>query len=246
MRQVLEACRASGRRNLEWRSVRVPLMRGVGMRGRQPGRWLVRRAVCGRWAGPVRRETTRGVRVAGRDRTCPSSWTCRVVVDAARRRRTRPPATTRARPPTHTSATSSTTLGSDNVHVTFTSATPWPCVCMSVSACACHKSVFYRNFWTNRAGFCHGGFLRPIMHCVIRKFGYLQKVLSLEYTMYFRVTINLPQRRVVVKRFWSNLVFLREYTIKEICSWLPPFRKQNLLLFIQPRWQLRRTYFLNH
>jgi len=32
----------------------------------------------------------------------------------------------------------------------------------------------------------------------------------------------------------------------EICSWLPPFCKQNLLLFIQPRWQLRRTYFLNH
>ena len=29
--------------------------------------------------------------------------------------------------------------------------------------------------------------------------------------------------------------------IKEICSWLPPFCKQNLLLFIQPRWQLRRT-----
>ena len=34
--------------------------------------------------------------------------------------------------------------------------------------------------------------------------------------------------------------------IKEICSWLPPFCKQNLQLFIQPRWQLRRTYFFNH
>ena len=31
--------------------------------------------------------------------------------------------------------------------------------------------------------------------------------------------------------------------IKEICSWLPPFYK-HLFLFIQPRWQLRRTYFL--
>ena len=30
----------------------------------------------------------------------------------------------------------------------------------------------------------------------------------------------------------------------QICSWLPPFCKQNLL-FIQPRWQLRRTYFFN-
>jgi len=26
--------------------------------------------------------------------------------------------------------------------------------------------------------------------------------------------------------------------IKEICSWQPPFCKQNLLLFTQPRWQL--------
>ena len=31
----------------------------------------------------------------------------------------------------------------------------------------------------------------------------------------------------------------------EICSWLPPFCKPNLLLFIQPRWQVR-TYFFNH
>jgi len=30
--------------------------------------------------------------------------------------------------------------------------------------------------------------------------------------------------------------------IQEICSWLPPLCKQYLLLFIQPRWQLRRTY----
>ena len=28
--------------------------------------------------------------------------------------------------------------------------------------------------------------------------------------------------------------------IKEICSWLPHFCKHNLLLFIQPRWQLNR------
>ena len=38
------------------------------------------------------------------------------------------------------------------------------------------------------------------------------------------------------------LQILLQIVIKEICSWLPPFCKQNLLLFIQPRWQLRRTY----
>ena len=31
----------------------------------------------------------------------------------------------------------------------------------------------------------------------------------------------------------------KNWVIKEICSWLPPFCKPNLLLFIQPRWQLR-------
>ena len=33
--------------------------------------------------------------------------------------------------------------------------------------------------------------------------------------------------------------------IKEICSWLPPFCKQNLLLFIQPKWQTRQMANLN-
>jgi len=38
---------------------------------------------------------------------------------------------------------------------------------------ACHKSVFCRNVWTDRADFSRGGFLRSILHCVIRKFMYL-------------------------------------------------------------------------
>ena len=41
----------------------------------------------------------------------------------------------------------------------------------------------------------------------------------------------------------ANLLKQNIIVIKEICSWLPPFCKQNLHLFIQPRWQLRRTYF---
>jgi len=45
-------------------------------------------------------------------------------------------------------------------------------VCPSVH----HKPVLYRKDWTNRAGFPHACFLSPIPHCVIRKFGYLQKL----------------------------------------------------------------------
>jgi len=38
-----------------------------------------------------------------------------------------------------------------------------------------HKSEFCRSRWSNRAGFWHGSFLSPILCCVKRKFGYLQK-----------------------------------------------------------------------
>ena len=45
----------------------------------------------------------------------------------------------------------------------------WACVCI------CHKSVFYRNGWTNRTGFWRVSFLLHVLHRVKRKFGYLQK-----------------------------------------------------------------------
>jgi len=48
-------------------------------------------------------------------------------------------------------------------------------VCLYVCQSVCHKPVLCRNDWTNRAGFWHGGYLPPIPHCVIRKFGYIRK-----------------------------------------------------------------------
>jgi len=46
---------------------------------------------------------------------------------------------------------------------------------MWLPVCVCHKLVFYQNGWTNRARFWHGSFLPTILHCVKRKFMYLQK-----------------------------------------------------------------------
>jgi len=34
---------------------------------------------------------------------------------------------------------------------------------LRLSICVCHKSVFYRNGRTNRAGFRHGSFFPPIL-----------------------------------------------------------------------------------
>jgi len=42
-------------------------------------------------------------------------------------------------------------------------------VCLSV----CHKSVFYRNGWTNWAAFWQ--FFPPMLHCAIRKFSTFKK-----------------------------------------------------------------------
>ena len=43
-------------------------------------------------------------------------------------------------------------------------------MCLSVCLSIRHKLVMYRNDWTNRFGFWHGGFLPAIPHCVLRNF----------------------------------------------------------------------------
>jgi len=48
------------------------------------------------------------------------------------------------------------------------------CICGTSHGPVRHKSEFYENGWTNRAGFWHVSFLPPVLHCVKRKFGYLQ------------------------------------------------------------------------
>ena len=45
---------------------------------------------------------------------------------------------------------------------------------MGLCPSVCHRSVFCRNGWMNRARFWHGSFFLPILRCVKRKFGYLQ------------------------------------------------------------------------
>jgi len=47
-------------------------------------------------------------------------------------------------------------------------------IAMGLCPSVCHKSMFCRNGWTNRATFWYVSFLPPILHCVKMKFGYLQ------------------------------------------------------------------------
>ena len=43
----------------------------------------------------------------------------------------------------------------------------------TVSVSVRYKLVFYQNRRTDRAGFCLGGFLQPILQCIITKLRYL-------------------------------------------------------------------------
>ena len=49
------------------------------------------------------------------------------------------------------------------------------CVC-AILLSVCYKLALYRNDWMNRTGMWREGFLPPIPHCVVRKFGYIQKL----------------------------------------------------------------------
>ena len=50
-------------------------------------------------------------------------------------------------------------------------------LCLSVSVCVCLSQVGVLLKRINKSGwFWHGSFLRPILHCIIRKFGYLRKI----------------------------------------------------------------------
>ena len=42
-------------------------------------------------------------------------------------------------------------------------------VCLSVTLSVCHKSVFYRNGWTDRAGFWHVCFFQAVLYTLWRK-----------------------------------------------------------------------------
>jgi len=42
---------------------------------------------------------------------------------------------------------------------------------LAMALSVCHKSVFCWSGWMHRAGFWHGGFFRPVLHCVLSTYG---------------------------------------------------------------------------
>ena len=54
----------------------------------------------------------------------------------------------------------------------------YPCVCPSRLS-VCRKPLLYQNDLTDRAGFCNGCFLWPIVYSVLSRVGYLQNMRTL-------------------------------------------------------------------
>jgi len=79
--------------------------------------------------------------------------------------------------------------------------------CPFVSVPVCHKSVFYQNGWTDRAGFWQGGFFRVILHGVVRKSRYLAKLQYFPLELFrnsalgqFRHGISIVERAIKLAR----------------------------------------------
>jgi len=88
-------------------------------------------------------------------------------------------------------------------------------LCLSV----CHKSVFYRNEWTESSNFWHGGFFRPVLHCVLRKFRYLQKCgyFPLEIFLFLLTpSIIAPQH---IYRGMCYQLSLRKVDAQSVINW---------------------------
>ena len=63
-------------------------------------------------------------------------------------------------------------------------------LCPSVSVSVRHKSsVLSKRIKTDRAGFWHGGFFRPIVHGIVRKFRYLEQWRSQEFSTGVRQSV---------------------------------------------------------
>jgi len=57
----------------------------------------------------------------------------------------------------------------------------WPSACLSMSVCVCLSQIEVLSKLLNKSSWvlAGGSFLPPILHCVNRKFGYLQKIMVL-------------------------------------------------------------------
>ena len=120
-------------------------------------------------------------------------------------------------------------------------------LCLSV----CHKSVFYRNGWTNRAAcFWHVNFLPPVLHCVKRKFGIFRNKgtslwnFVLKSGLKFRHDISIVETcinlaREVVAQSMINWVVVRRST-KSI---IPPSSDARPLVYCRDRQALSTARF---
>ena len=97
-------------------------------------------------------------------------------------------------------------------------------ICLFIRPFVCLSQVGIVSKRLNRAGFCYGGFLRPVPHCVMRKFGYLQNkgtsLWNLSQTPDLENFATASQQRCQQKSSSSSMIeFVDTYTTVDE-SWL--------------------------
>jgi len=82
-----------------------------------------------------------------------------------------------------------------------------------VSVCVCHKSVFYRNGWTNRTGFGMGSSFH-LSNTVVRKFRYLKIKVLLSETLL--QTLDLEKNFATAYRSLKRVINLARERWKSV------------------------------
>ena len=90
---------------------------------------------------------------------------------------------------------------------------PFSCVCPSfhLSVCLSVASQLCWNDWMNWAGIWHEGFLPPIPHCVVRKFGYVPKL------VYF--PLGLCPKLGIIRFFHGQSIVLSTKVVDGRACW---------------------------
>jgi len=122
---------------------------------------------------------------------------------------------------------------SAGIHVYY----PWPCVCLCPSvSCVCHKSVFYRKGRTDWSVLSMETF-RPVLHRVIRKFRYIQKLGYFPLELYPKLRTKYSPRHIDRRNVLPTQLAKGGYSQRDRldCRWsinakfIPPARHKTVL-----------------
>ena len=115
-------------------------------------------------------------------------------------------------------------------------------LCLSVRPSVRHKSVFYRNGWTNRAGFWHVSFLPHVLLCVKRKFGYLQNKGTSLWNFVRKSRLRKFRHSISIVETCYQLSW-RKVDAQSVINWASELRRSTTIVYRTDRQALSTARF---